>query len=530
MTPRTQHARIGQPQRSLAALSQPVLLRLLLFCIMAASLFLRCYGLGRQGLECEELYTLPAATGHQYVYLRAEPDGTAPPMPLTLRDYRQLIVPETGHGLKEVTSVLARNVHLPCYFFFMHYWIAAFGTSEATLRLPSAIWSTLAVFFLFLLGKELFTAGVGLLAALFMGLMPEQIYYAQQARMYALLVLLAVASTYLLALTRKQTAAPKLYLLLYALLSLMGLYAHYEYIFFLAAQTLFIWYDAPLGRAHKRDWLITQAAIALAFAPWLLIGLRQRQSSGEVIAWVHGELTGTALGTTVADRLTKLIAVPDISFGWLSVLLAYGLLALGLWSVRARRATRLLLCAWLIMPLAGVLLLDQMLTTHALGIMRYWLLITPALYLLMAAGLAQLKRQSWRWAALLLLVGCLAPAAYWTGRGELRQKPDRHKEMARFVEQQAAGATQPTLLTEGVNSIPLALAYYSQRDARVFRAKWLADQVAGQSLPDALGGASDVWVLYSGESQMVRALEAGGFRRRSVQVLFGHILLSRYAK
>ncbi len=165
MKPRTQHAQSNQPQRVLAALSRPAGVRLLLFCILAVSLFVRCYGLTCQGLECEELYTLLAATGHQYVYLHTEPGGVPLPLPFTLQDYRQLLVPEAGHGLKAVTGVLARNVHLPFYFFFMHYWVAAFGSSEGTLRLPSIVWSTLAVCFLFLLGQELFTPWIGLLAA-----------------------------------------------------------------------------------------------------------------------------------------------------------------------------------------------------------------------------------------------------------------------------------------------------------------------------------------------------------------------------
>lgn len=530
MKRRAHQAEVNQPLGALAALSSPAGVRLLLFLILAASLFVRCYGLTRQGLECEELYTLPAATGHQYVYLHAEPGGPPPPMPLTLGEYRQLLTPEAGHGLKAVTGVLARNVHLPFYFFLMHYWTAVFGTSEGTLRLPSVLCSVLAIFFLFLLGRELSDAWLGLTAALLMGLLPEQVYYAQQARMYTLLVLLAVASTYMLALARKRETAHAPHLVLYALLSGAGLYTHYEYVFFLAAQTLFVWYDAPLGRAHARAWLLTQTAVALAFAPWLLVALSQRRASAEVIAWVQGDLSGAALGAAAADKLTRLVAAPEIPFGWLSVVLAYALLALGAWSVRVHRPALLLLCSWLALPLAGMLLLDQILHAHAINIMRYWLLVSPAIYLFMAAGVMQLKRQSWRLGAVLALVIFLAPAAYWTGRGEIRKKPDRHKEMARFVEQQAAGGAQPTFLTEGVNSIPLALAYYGQSNARVLRYKWLADQLASRSLDEVLGGASDVWVLLSGENEVVRLLEADGFRRTSVQVLFGHVLVSRYSK
>jgi len=385
------------------------------------------------------------------------------------------------------------------------------------------------VLLLFLLGRELFDQWTGLSAALLFGLMPEQIHFAQQARMYTLLVLLAVASTYALTLARKQPRAPAPYII-YALTSVAGLYTHYEYVFFLAAQTCFIWLASSLGRQQKQAWLGTQGAVALAFSPWLVIGLTQRRASAEVIAWAHGNLTAATLGTELVSKLTRLIAVPEVSFGWLSVVVAYGLLVAGLLVLRAERGKLLLLCAWLTFPLVGVLLLDRILATRALSIMRYWLLITPALYLLMAAGVKQFKQTAWRIALVAALACFLCLTAFWTARGELRKKPDRHREMARFMEQQLAGTSQPTILTEGVNSIPLALAYYGQGEARVLRYKWVVDQMAQQSFNELTAGAQDVWLLASGESQSQGLLEANGFRRSSVQVLFGHILVGRYSR
>ena len=529
MSPRQPHTQISQPSRALTALSGPAGVRLLLFLILAVSLCLRCYGLARQGLECEELYTVPAATGHQYVYLRAEPNAQPPPMPLTTHEYRQLLTPEAGRGLRDVTGVLARNVHMPLYFFFMHYWVRAFGTSEWALRLPSVIFSTLAGFLLCLLGRELFDQWTGLLAALFYGLMPEQIHFAQQARMYTLLVLLAVASTYALARTRRRPRALAPYVI-YALLSVAGLYTHYEYVFFVAAQTFFIWLASPLGRQQKRAWLLTQAAVVLALSPWLVISLTQRRASTEVIAWAHGHLTAATLGTEIISKLTRLISVPEVAFGWLSVLVAYGLLAAGLLALRAERSRLLLLCAWIAFPIAGVLLLDSLLDTRAISITRYWLLVTPALYLLMAAGIGRLKQTWWRLALVGPLAAFLCLAAVWTARGELRRQPDRHREMARFMDQQLADTSRPTILTEGVNSIPLALAYYGQGEARALRYKWVADRMAQQSFRELTADAQDVWLLVSGASQSPSLLEANGFRRSSVQVLFGHILVCRYSR
>jgi uncharacterized membrane protein len=526
----SQHrSKVQPPPPALVALGGPRALRLLLFATLALSLALRCYGLGRQGLECEELYTVPAATGHQYVYLRAEPNEQPPPVPLTAHEYRQLLTPEAGHGLLSVTGVLARNVHMPLYFFFMHYWVSAFGTSEWALRLPSVIFSTLAGLLLFLLGRALFDAWTGLIAALLFGLMPEQIHFAQQARMYPLLVLLAVASTYALALARQRPRAHAPYVV-YALTSVAGLYTHYEYVFFLAAQAFYIWCASPLGRERKRAWLVTQASVALALCPWLVVSLTQRRASAEVIAWAHGDLSAATLGAEVLSKLTRLISVPEVPFGWLSALAAYGLLAAGVLALRAQRGRLMLLCAWLAFPLAGVLLLDHVLATRAISIMRYWLLVTPALYLLMAAGVLSCKRAPRRLALVAPLAGFLCLTAFWTARGELRKKPDRHRELARFMDQQLAGTTRPTILTEGVNAIPLALAYYGRGEARVLRYKWVADRTAQQSFSELTGDAQDVWLLVSGDNQSASLLEANGFHRSSVQVLFGHILVSRYSR
>ena len=160
-------------------------------------LSVRLYNLSGQTLECDELYTLPAATGHQYVYLSQEGASEANRPPETTNEYRELLMPDSNHGLKAVTAVLRRNVHLPAYFFFMHYWMDLVGNSEWILRFPSVILGACAVLMLFFLGKELFGTFTGFVSALLMSLAPEQIYFSQQARMYSLLVLLAISSTYM---------------------------------------------------------------------------------------------------------------------------------------------------------------------------------------------------------------------------------------------------------------------------------------------------------------------------------------------
>jgi hypothetical protein len=44
----------------------------LVVAVLAASLFVRLYGLDKQGLECDELFTIGAANGQHYVYFSSQ--------------------------------------------------------------------------------------------------------------------------------------------------------------------------------------------------------------------------------------------------------------------------------------------------------------------------------------------------------------------------------------------------------------------------------------------------------------------------
>ena len=154
--------------------------------VALVSFGLRIYDLDTQGLECDEFYTLPAATGHQYVYLHDDSLSPRPVVPVTTDGYRLLLKPEAGVGLTAIPPVLRRNVHLPMYFFLMHYWLRVAGNSAWAVRFPSALFGALAAGAIFLLAEYLFSTFVALASASFMALAPDQIYFSQQASMYSL--------------------------------------------------------------------------------------------------------------------------------------------------------------------------------------------------------------------------------------------------------------------------------------------------------------------------------------------------------
>ncbi len=61
---------------------------------------------------------------------------------------------------------------------------------ELALRLPSALAGTLTIPAIYALGSELFSRRIGLIASLLFAVMPFAVWYSQEARVYALLMLL----------------------------------------------------------------------------------------------------------------------------------------------------------------------------------------------------------------------------------------------------------------------------------------------------------------------------------------------------
>jgi len=84
------------------------------------------------------------------------------------------------------------------YFLGEKAWCAVFGRSEAALRFPSAVFGVLTVWAVFLLAQQLFSTAAALWSAFFLAINPFAIYYSQEARPYALLLLAAVLSLYFL--------------------------------------------------------------------------------------------------------------------------------------------------------------------------------------------------------------------------------------------------------------------------------------------------------------------------------------------
>lgn len=138
---------------------------LILLILLVAAAALRLLHLGRDSLWFDELWTWKVAN---------QPDV---------------------HTL--VTTGLREDIHMPAYFVIVYGLIKTFGDSEIVLRMPSVVFSALSAPVLYLLGRRLVNRTVGLIAAVFLVFDAQSIYYGQEARPYAMMLFLAVLSSYL---------------------------------------------------------------------------------------------------------------------------------------------------------------------------------------------------------------------------------------------------------------------------------------------------------------------------------------------
>ena len=104
-----------------------------------------------------------------------------------------------NHSVVDMLHWIVRiDQHPPLYYFLLHYWIALNGDTPGSVRLLSALFGTATIPVIYLIGKRISGAVMGLAAAVFMALSLFNIYYAQESRMYTLLTFNAAVAIYAL--------------------------------------------------------------------------------------------------------------------------------------------------------------------------------------------------------------------------------------------------------------------------------------------------------------------------------------------
>jgi mannosyltransferase len=176
-------------------------------------------------------------------------------------------------SFSDLFSSVERTEAVPYpYFLLLKGWAELFGTSEFSLRLPSAIAGALTVPVAALVTKELLSARAALLTAALVAVNPLLVWYSQQARVYALFALLGTLM--LLYFQRALDGGRTRTLALWALWSALALLVHYFAIFLIVPQAVWL---AVTARRHRRAGAVLAAASTVAIVAIALAPLAERQ-------------------------------------------------------------------------------------------------------------------------------------------------------------------------------------------------------------------------------------------------------------
>ncbi len=161
--------------------------------------------------------------------------------------------------------------HPPFSFFVLHYWSRVAGEAEFSLRFTSVWFGVLVVPLIYALGRLLWDERVGLVAAGLVSFNPFYIWHAQEARMYAMLAALTVASTLLCTIVLRRRGWS--WVVAYGMVTALSAYAHYYAFLVIAFHGIYaILYGGGTGLRQRLQplirWGTGLAVTAMLYLPW----------------------------------------------------------------------------------------------------------------------------------------------------------------------------------------------------------------------------------------------------------------------
>ncbi len=186
-------------------------------------------------------------------------------------------------GFADVVDALTHDGHPPGYYLLLGWWMDLFGGSDSAARALSGVCSLLAAVVVWAAARRRFSGAAAWFATVLALTSPFLIRYGAEARMYALVVLLAALGWWLteLCLQRRHWLG----LAVLAVVVAAGLYTHYWMIWLVVASVgalVVAWLRCD-KRTNISFTIGAYAAGCLAFVPWL--GVLAQQAAHTATPW-----------------------------------------------------------------------------------------------------------------------------------------------------------------------------------------------------------------------------------------------------
>ncbi len=263
--------------------------------ILLLGAFLRFYNIDRNSLWADEIGQVIVAT----------------------KNIQDLIVGVSGH------------LSPPLDYLIMHFFLKFAPANELFIRIPAAIFGIASILFIFLLGKQLYSAKIGLISAFLFAISPFDIYYSQEARMYSSFLFFTLVSFYTFI---RFVETRKKYFFPWILSGILLIYTHYFGFFVLLVQFIFLSTKIIISRKLKIGnidssfigrFIIGYIIIGLSFLYWLDIFLKQTHSGNRILWYGMGgdwrnffwKPMSTFSGIKIATLFIALILTIAIIYG-----------------------------------------------------------------------------------------------------------------------------------------------------------------------------------------------------------------------
>jgi mannosyltransferase len=274
-----------------------------------------------------------------------------------------------------------REANMAFYYLILHFW-EKLGSNPEFLRGLSVIFSVAALPLTYSLGARLFDRKTGLIAAWLLAINAYDVRYAQEARAYALVVLLSVLSTWLLVRNLQQQSPASWGA--FTITNVLLVYSHFYGGLLVIAQLVSLLF---LPRAAV-PWKAIGRSVLWFTLLVLPVPLVIRRIGSGPLNWikkpdVHQLITFFTIMAGNGGR--TLLALSALS------LLVAGFRFSQTWRVKQSATERwpyALILSWLIVPVALTLLVSYV---QPLFLARYFLFCLPALLLGVAVGITRLR-------------------------------------------------------------------------------------------------------------------------------------------
>ncbi|MHC1576599.1 MAG: glycosyltransferase family 39 protein [Methanosarcinaceae archaeon] len=203
-----------------------------------------------------------------------------------------------GESISEVWAHALADRHPPLHFMIINF-VSTFTSSEFALRLPSAIFGILTIPVIYKTGEAIFGRKEGLISAFILSISIIHIFYSQESRMYAQMVLFALMSLYFIYMASKENKNWQW--IGFVASAALGFYSFYYTIFMIIPELMFYCIIQLKGSFHARrlvlsdtknirSFLISMLALVLVVSPVLIPFIKQSISrTAGVPTWGMGQ-------------------------------------------------------------------------------------------------------------------------------------------------------------------------------------------------------------------------------------------------